>query len=68
VEATAGAGTLLIGSSRKTKRRHNMRSLSSMSNRARNKLRTKSNNHGNKEALRKSRSRKKPPLATAHIW
>jgi hypothetical protein len=66
VEATAGAVTLSIRSSRKTKRWHNKRNLS-RSNRARSKPRTKSNNPGNKEALRKSRSRKKPPLATAHI-
>jgi hypothetical protein len=48
VEATAGVGMLLIGSSSKTNRRHNLRNLSSMSNRARSKPRTKSNNHGNK--------------------
>jgi hypothetical protein len=67
VEATAGAGTQLIKSSRKTKKQHNKRSLSRR-NRASSKLRTKSDNPSNKVALRKSRSRNKLPLATAHTW
>jgi len=66
VEATAGAGTLLIRSSRKTKKRLNKRSLS-RGNRARSKPRTKGNNPGSKEAPRKNRSRKKLPLGTSHI-